>query len=68
MSGQVSAQQRLHELDQLQRTLMLRNAPQITDLFKKIDRDVEELTELIFPNDKDMARELVREEYACQAQ
>ena len=47
---------------------MLRNAPQITDLFKKIDRDVEELTELLFPNDKDMACELVREEYACQAQ
>lgn len=68
MHVQVSAQQRLHELDQLQRTLMLRNAPQITDLFKKIDRDVEELTELIFPNDKAMARELVREEYACQAQ
>lgn len=64
----MSAQVKIRELDQIQQTLNFPNAQRIKEQFQKINKDIGDLTALIFPNDPVMARDLVREEYTCETQ
>lgn len=64
----MSAQAKIREVDTLQQTLPMRNAQKIREQLDKIDADIAELTGLIFPGDKEMAREMVREGYQCGTQ
>lgn len=67
-SRQMSAQAKIREVDTLQQTLPMLNAQKIRQQLNKIDADIAELTGLIFPGDKDMACEMVREGYQCENQ
>lgn len=58
----------MREVDRLQQTLPFVNSQKIREQLKKIDRDIAELTCLLFPNDQEMACELVRSEYHCEPQ
>lgn len=64
----MSAQAKIRETDQIQQTLNLFHAPKIKIQFQKINNDIAELTRLLFPDDPDMACEMVREEYRCETQ
>ena len=58
----------MRHLDLMQSTLNLINAPQIREQFRKIDENIAVLTTLIFPDDAQIASELVKEEYDCRTQ
>lgn len=64
----MSAQAKIKEVDRLQQTLHMVNAQKIREQFQKIDADIAELTCLLFPNDQEMACELVKTEYHCETQ
>ena len=58
----------MREVDQLQRTLTLANAPLVAERVGKIEEEMRELAVLIFPDDERVARELVKEEFQCRTQ
>lgn len=64
----MSAQARIREVNQIQQTLSTFHAPKIKEQFIKIHEDIAELTRLLFPDDPEMACELVKEEYRCNQQ
>lgn len=66
--GQMTAQAKMREVERLQQTLPSVNSQKITEQLRKIDWDIAELTCLLFPNDQEMACELVKSEYHCAPQ
>ncbi|KAL9068920.1 MAG: hypothetical protein Q9161_005893 [Pseudevernia consocians] len=66
--GNLSAQAKIKTVDHLQQTLNLKNAPKIAEKLQKIDTDIDELTHLLFPFDREIAGELVQRPYRCQPQ
>lgn len=64
----MDAHNKIKFVDHLQQTLPMGNTPKIREHFERIDGIIAELTFCLFPNDRDMACELVSEGFRCDVQ